>query len=209
MDPGFLYHWKAKRQPPKGVSTSLPPSNKDCEGYVFTHVCLSTGGCYPSMHCRWHPSMPCSRSRGGGVSQHALQVFRPTHPGGKLRGIWPGGSPGPHPGGFPGPHLGGNCSRGWGLCSGGGVPAPRENVENLAWRLLLWAVCILLECILVFWNYSLKTPWNVRKLRPGAGKDDPLDLPMFKNSQTNGSFTLREKDLITDLVSNPIPVVGS
>ena len=24
-------------------------------------ACLAAGGCYPSMHCRWYPSMPCSR----------------------------------------------------------------------------------------------------------------------------------------------------
>ena len=41
------------------------------------------------MHCRWYPSMPCSRSWGV-VSQHALQFSRPT-PRGKLWGIWPGG----------------------------------------------------------------------------------------------------------------------
>ena len=30
--------------------------------------CRSPGGvCYPSMHCRWYPSMPCSRSLGGGL----------------------------------------------------------------------------------------------------------------------------------------------
>ena len=37
---------------------------RSCEGYVFTRVCHSVvteGGCYPSMHCRWYPSMPCSR----------------------------------------------------------------------------------------------------------------------------------------------------
>ena len=27
----------------------LPPANEVCEGYVFTGVCLSTGGCLP--HC--------------------------------------------------------------------------------------------------------------------------------------------------------------
>ena len=37
----------------------LPPANEVREGYVFTLVCLSTGGWYPSMPCRWHPSMPC------------------------------------------------------------------------------------------------------------------------------------------------------
>ena len=64
---------------------------------MFLHmsVILFTGGCYPSMPCRWHPSMPC-RSPGGSPE---------PHPGGKLRGL--GESPGPHPGGYPGPHLGG------------------------------------------------------------------------------------------------------
>ena len=47
---------------------------RSCEGYVFTGVCLSTGGGgYPSMPCRWYPSMPCSRSLGVVVSKHALQ----------------------------------------------------------------------------------------------------------------------------------------
>ena len=44
-------------------------------------VCPQGGGCYPSMHCRWYPSMPCSRSPGRWVSQHALQVSRPTAKG--------------------------------------------------------------------------------------------------------------------------------
>ena len=43
----------------------LPPANEVCEGYVFTRVCLSTGG--------WYPSMPCR--------------FPGPHPGGKLRGL--------------------------------------------------------------------------------------------------------------------------
>ena len=39
---------------------------RSCEGSVFTRVCQSfcsqgEGLCYPSMHCRWYPSMPCSR----------------------------------------------------------------------------------------------------------------------------------------------------
>ena len=46
---------------------------RSCEGYVFTRVCHSVHGgggccvCYPSMHCRWYPSMPGSRSLGGGA----------------------------------------------------------------------------------------------------------------------------------------------
>ena len=42
---------------------------RSCEGYVFTGVCLSTGGLYPSMPCKWYPSMPCSRSLGGVCSR--------------------------------------------------------------------------------------------------------------------------------------------
>ena len=47
----------------------LPPTKEVCEGYVFTRVCLSTGG-----------------SAG-------------PHPGGEVEGSGWGGSPGPHPGG--------------------------------------------------------------------------------------------------------------
>ena len=116
---------------------------------MFTGVCLSTGGCYPSMHCRWYPSMPCSRSPGGGIpacsaggipaclaagvqegspGPHPRGKWRGSGPGpqprGKLRGIWSGGLLG----GVPAP--GGACSRGVpgprgvpaleGACSGGG-----------------------------------------------------------------------------------------
>ena len=43
--------------------------------FLHVSVILFIGGCYPSMHCRWYPSMPCSRGsapggcllRGGGV----------------------------------------------------------------------------------------------------------------------------------------------
>ena len=41
-------------------------------------ACLAAGllgGCYTSMHCRWYPSMPCSRSpRGGACSNRCLLV---------------------------------------------------------------------------------------------------------------------------------------
>ena len=66
-------------------------------------ACLAVGG-YPSMYCRWYPSMPCSR----GVSQHVLQVSRPT-PRREVEGsgweglqahTWgDGGVSSPHPGG--------------------------------------------------------------------------------------------------------------
>ena len=70
------------------------------QGYVFTCVCYSVhrGGWYPSMHCRWYSSMPCSRSPGRVISQHALQVSRPT-PRGEVEGSGGVGSPDPHLGG--------------------------------------------------------------------------------------------------------------
>ena len=44
----------------------LSPATKLGQGNVFTGTCDSVhGGCYPSMHCRWYPSIPCSRSLGG------------------------------------------------------------------------------------------------------------------------------------------------
>ena len=92
------------------------------------------------MHCRWYPSMPCSRSWGGGVTQHALQVSRPT-PRWEVEGSGQGGSPGPHPGGVSRPTPGG-C-----------IPACPEAAPP--GRLLLRAVRILLECILVSCVFAL------------------------------------------------------
>ena len=78
----------------------LPPANKVCEGYVFTCVCHSEHGGYSNMPCRY--------PGGGVVSQHALQVSRPT-PKEEAEGSGLGGgreclqahiqwrSPGPHP----------------------------------------------------------------------------------------------------------------
>ena len=77
-------------------NTLLPPAPKLGKGNIFRSVCEEF----------------CSQ---GVVSQHALQVSKPTpreevegsdlggspgpHPGEKLRGLAYGGSPGPHPGG--------------------------------------------------------------------------------------------------------------
>ena len=86
--------------------------------FLHVSVCPQGGGGvgrFPSMPCRWYPSMPCRSPRGRGVSQHALQVSRPTPKGelegsgwgdvfrptprGQVEGSGLGGSPGPHPGG--------------------------------------------------------------------------------------------------------------
>ena len=104
-------------------------------------------------------------SRGEGVvSQHALQVSRPTPKGGSSE-VWPGGVSRSRPGGVSRPTSGG-VSR---LTPGGGLQAhtrgspephpqgvsmPTPGVSQHALRqnpkwLLLQTVCILLECTLV------------------------------------------------------------
>ena len=95
-------------------NTYLPPANLVCQGYVFTGVCLSTGGGVVSQHALQVVSQHALQQVSGGrvVSQHALQVSRPT-PKGEVEGDLDGGSRGPHAG-VPAP--GGACSR--------GVPAP-------------------------------------------------------------------------------------
>ena len=119
----------------------LPPTNKVCEGYVFTHVChsfCSQGGgipactaggipaCLAGLQAHTRGEVEGSGQRGspgsqlGGLQAHSWGVSRPT------------------PGGCPGPHLRGYPSMYWGR-----HPPPSR-------QLLLWAVCILLECISVF-----------------------------------------------------------
>ena len=60
------------------ISQLLPAATKLGQGYVFTRVCVSVHGgglVVVSQHAlQVVPSMPCSRSPGGVVSQHALQV---------------------------------------------------------------------------------------------------------------------------------------
>ena len=59
----------------------LPPANVVYEGYVFTGVCLSMGGCaIPSCIAGGIPAC-LAVGLGGGLSQHALQVSRPTPKG--------------------------------------------------------------------------------------------------------------------------------
>ena len=48
--------------------TYLPSANEVWGKVICLQVCVCPqGGCCPSMHCRWYPSMPCSRSRGGAI----------------------------------------------------------------------------------------------------------------------------------------------
>ena len=56
--------------------------------FLHVSVILFTGVCYPSMHYRWYPSLPCRRSLGGSA----------------LQGPGPGKVPGPRgPSGVPAP----------------------------------------------------------------------------------------------------------
>ena len=87
----------------------------------------------------------------GGLQAHTWGGSPGPHPGG-CPGATPGGSPGPHPGVSPGPHLGGLQAHTWGRFPGphpGGYPSMHWGRPPSRW-LLLRAVCILLECILVF-----------------------------------------------------------
>ena len=101
------------------------------------------GGCYPSMHCRWYPSMSCSRFSWWRVWYPSMDCMFPgPHPRGKFGGSGWGVSPGHTQGGSrvgsgPGPQprgkLRGIWSEGsapWCVCSRGvacskGVSASR------------------------------------------------------------------------------------
>ena len=97
------------------------------------YTCLwfcSHEGCYPSMHCRWYLSMPCSRSPWGGggmVSQHALQVVS-QHAWGLARGLQA------H---LPGPHLGGVSRPTPGEVS---RPTPRGWWSHILKCVYIWSV---------------------------------------------------------------------
>ena len=91
---------------------------------MFIQVCVCPQGML-SQHALQVVSQHALQQVWGGVSQHALQVSRPT-PNGKLRGSGQGGFPGPHPRGklrgiWPGGCLqthtqGGLQAHTWGGC---------------------------------------------------------------------------------------------
>ena len=125
--------------------------------FLYVSVCHSVhGGWYPSIHCRWYPRLPCRSPRGGGIPACIAGGIPGCLAG--LQGGWypsmPYRSPGPHPGGCLQAHT-----KGWGLQTPtqgvGGIPACTEADTPLPSRwLLLWAVCILLECILILTQHS-------------------------------------------------------
>ena len=85
------------------------------------------GGYYPSRHCRWYPSMPCSRSQGGAIPACIAGGIPACLAAGlQGKGSAPVGVPGPRGGLL----LGDAWSRGclvWEVCPGGClVEAPRD-----------------------------------------------------------------------------------
>ena len=150
---------------PKGIMEFLPPANEFCEGYVFTGVCLSTGGCVVGgMRGSWGGGM-CSSPRGMcgswgvcmAVRGHAWQL-------GGMHGSQEGhaGQPG-----------GGACwaARGhvWqpgGACMAAGGHAWLPWVVRGIW----WdtvneqAVHILLECILVLKCFTEFTEFSDKNI---------------------------------------------
>ena len=106
------------------------------QGYVFTRVCDSVhrGGCYPSMHCRWYPSMPCTRSPGGCLFLGGLL----------LGGLFPGGCL--LPGGVP-------CLRGCGL-----LLWPSGLVAFWL-KVVFWSGGLVESGLLVWWPSDLVALW--------------------------------------------------
>ena len=79
----------------------LPPANEVWGKVRFSEACVKNsihgeGGGIPACIAGGIPA--CLAAIQGVVSQHALQVSRPT-PKGEVEGSGLGGSPGPHPGG--------------------------------------------------------------------------------------------------------------
>ena len=122
---------------PTGMHTCYRPQTKFAKVmFLQVPVCPKCGGGgYPNMHCRWYPSMPCSRG-----------IFRPTSRG-KVEDSGQEGFSRPTPGGLQ--------AHTWGVSrptSKGGVsrPTPGGVFQHvLRWTPPLWTVHILLECILV------------------------------------------------------------
>ena len=82
--------------------------------FLQVFVCAQGEGRYPSMHCRWYPSMPCSRSLGSIPA--FLAGFQAHTQGGSL-----GGS-------------------GWGVCLlwGGGCLLPRDLLQGVCSQVGGW-----------------------------------------------------------------------
>ena len=79
----------------------LPPSTKLGQGYVFTRVCDSVHRGVVSQHALQVVSQHALQQVSGGLYPCMPRRSPGPHPGGKLRGLALGGSPGPHLGSIP------------------------------------------------------------------------------------------------------------
>ena len=92
----------------------LPRANEVCEGYVFTRVCLSTGG-IPVCLAGGIPACLAGLQEGGGCIPACLAGFQ-AHTQWGAWGVWQRGVPRPTPGGvYPSMHWGRPLSHSWRL----------------------------------------------------------------------------------------------
>ena len=135
---------------------------RSCEGYAFTRVCDSVHrGGYSSIHCRWYPSMPCSRGRvptRGGVCDRGSLLWGVPAPGDLLPGV-----PALE-GGYP---LGGTCSGGCllqgvpalgGACSGGTETLLKADGYCCRWYASYWNAFLNIRATL---KYTGKIPTSL------------------------------------------------
>ena len=89
------------------------------------------------MHCRWYPSMPCSRSRGGGIPA-CLAGFQGSWGGSDLGGCFR-----PTPGGNLQAHTWGGVSRPRGVYSSMHWGRPPPNSYCCGWYAFYWNAFLL------------------------------------------------------------------
>ena len=158
----------------------LLPANVVCEGYVFIGVCLSTGGGIPAYIAGGIPACLAAGPQGRGWYPSMNWRFPAHSQRGSLGGSGGGDSRSTPKGEVEGDLVqahnqggswGGSGQRGasgGGVSAPGGMPAPGGCLlrgGDPPWRLLLRAVRILLECILVSWDFRNK--FNFHKIKAG------------------------------------------
>ena len=158
--------------------------------FLHVSVILFTGG-------GGIPACLAAGLRGWVVSQHALQVSRPTPSQGGSWRVWPRGSPDPHPGGSPGPHQGGlqAHTQGWspgphlGVCTEADPPPDGYCCERYAsyWNALFSKISS--EDITLFSGTIGTLFWTSGNTRMGFnGRLDPSFVLYASSSACNGLF---------------------
>ena len=125
----------------------VPPANEVCEGYVFTHVCLSTGGMRGRGVCMAGGCMAGECAwRGACMAVGASVAVGCMHGRGHVwqwgQHAWQGGMCGS--GGDQHAWQGGMCGMVHGMHA-----TPQQISQDTVNSVNEWAVRILLECILV------------------------------------------------------------